>query len=233
MVRLGFDREHLVSSIRTRQQNKATVTYWLLLDNRRRMPSSGYLSAELSEAAAAAAHQAAMAGHQQQPQQQQLGYIGQGGSGHPSYPGGSKAQHGGLGHHHSGAMSEGHGLPQQRLVAERKWRLGWHARGHPSALMAELYRVLQVGRGELHTQASAIRVSRSVGWSRCRCHSAWMPGCTWCATPTATTSLRLYSPLFLACQGRCRDSNSILGVYAAHASLLNGLLWCGCGYWCR
>lgn len=33
--------------------------------------------------------------------------------------------------------------PQQRLVAERRWRLGVHARGHPSALMAELYRVLQ------------------------------------------------------------------------------------------
>ncbi len=37
------------------------------------------------------------------------------------------------------------GTPQQRLVAERRWRLGVHARGHPSALMAELYRVLQVG----------------------------------------------------------------------------------------
>jgi hypothetical protein len=57
-------------------------------------------------------------------------------------------QHGGHGHGHggggSGGASDGHGLPQQRLVAERKWRLGWHARGHPSALMAELYRVLQV-----------------------------------------------------------------------------------------
>lgn len=35
-------------------------------------------------------------------------------------------------------------VPQQRLLAERRWRLGMHARGHPSALMAELYRVLQV-----------------------------------------------------------------------------------------
>jgi hypothetical protein len=53
-VRLGFDRTKLVESIRTRQQNEATVTYWLLLDNRRRMPSSGYLAHELSEAVAAA-----------------------------------------------------------------------------------------------------------------------------------------------------------------------------------
>jgi 5'-AMP-activated protein kinase catalytic alpha subunit len=54
VVRLGFDRTKLVESIRTRQQNEATVTYWLLLDNRRRLPSSGYLAHELSEAVAAA-----------------------------------------------------------------------------------------------------------------------------------------------------------------------------------
>ena len=34
-------------------------------------------------------------------------------------------------------------MTQQRVLAERRWRLGLHARGHPSALMAELYRVLQ------------------------------------------------------------------------------------------
>lgn len=43
-----------------------------------------------------------------------------------------------------GGDSQG-SLPQQRLLAERKWRLGLAVRGHPSALMAELYRVLQVG----------------------------------------------------------------------------------------
>lgn len=157
-----------MSSIRTRQQNKATVTYWLLLDNRRRMPSSGYLSAELSEAAAAAAHQAAMAGHNQQQQQ---GYPGQqGGTGHPSYPGGSRAQHGGLGHQHSG---EGHGLPQQRLVAERKWRLGWHARGHPSALMAELYRVLQV------SLFTVIGLLLALLLHACRFNASRFPTCRW------------------------------------------------------
>ncbi|WIA14302.1 hypothetical protein OEZ85_002836 [Tetradesmus obliquus] len=138
VVRLGFDREHLVNSIRSRQQNKATVTYWLLLDNRRRMPSSGYLSAALSEAAPAPAHHGPGGQPPPQQQQQQHGYGG-------SYSA-ARVQHGGHGHGHGGAgdgSSDGHGLPQQRLVAERKWRLGWHARGHPSALMAELYRVLQ------------------------------------------------------------------------------------------
>ena len=50
--RLGFDRELLVDSIRTRAQNKATVTYYLLCDNRRKLPSSGYLRSELSEGVA-------------------------------------------------------------------------------------------------------------------------------------------------------------------------------------
>ncbi len=51
-VALGFEREIVVESVRKRVQNKASVTYFLLLDNRRRMPSGGYLAAELSEATA-------------------------------------------------------------------------------------------------------------------------------------------------------------------------------------
>jgi hypothetical protein len=35
-------------------------------------------------------------------------------------------------------------MPAQRLVAERRWRLGVHSRGHPSAVVAELLRALQV-----------------------------------------------------------------------------------------
>jgi len=34
-------------------------------------------------------------------------------------------------------------LPQQRVIAERRWRLGVHSRQHPSTIMAELYRSLQ------------------------------------------------------------------------------------------
>lgn len=42
-------------------------------------------------------------------------------------------------------------MPQQRLVAERRWRLGMQSRGHPSAIVAELLRALrasQVGSGQ-------------------------------------------------------------------------------------
>lgn len=34
VVRLGFDREFVLDSIRARAQNKATVTYYLMCDNR-------------------------------------------------------------------------------------------------------------------------------------------------------------------------------------------------------
>lgn len=101
-VRMGFDRDMLVDSIRSRFQNKATVTYYLMADNRRRLPSSGYLRSEMSEAQNAALTAV--------PLQQ--------------------------------AVPSGGSIPQQRLVAERRWWLGTHGRGHPSSLMAELYRVL-------------------------------------------------------------------------------------------
>eukprot|EP00884_Botryococcus_braunii_P009517 jgi/Botrbrau1/18567/Bobra.0367s0013.1 len=47
---LGFPAAELVDAIRNRVTNKATVTYYLMADNRRRMPSSAYLRAELTEA---------------------------------------------------------------------------------------------------------------------------------------------------------------------------------------
>lgn len=34
VVRLGFDREQLLDGLRSRQANKATVTYYLMSDNR-------------------------------------------------------------------------------------------------------------------------------------------------------------------------------------------------------
>lgn len=34
VVRLGFDRDMLLDSIKNRAQNKATVTYYLMCDNR-------------------------------------------------------------------------------------------------------------------------------------------------------------------------------------------------------
>ncbi len=37
-------------------------------------------------------------------------------------------------------------MPQQRLVAVRKWRLGTTTRGHPSAIVADVLRTLQAHR---------------------------------------------------------------------------------------
>jgi 5'-AMP-activated protein kinase catalytic alpha subunit len=47
--RLGFERQFIIESLRMRQQNKATVAYHLLSDNRHRMPSSAYLKEEMTE----------------------------------------------------------------------------------------------------------------------------------------------------------------------------------------
>ncbi|KAL6766866.1 SNRK1A [Auxenochlorella protothecoides x Auxenochlorella symbiontica] len=49
VARLGFSPSFLAASVQRREQNKATVTYYLLADNRRRMPSSAYLREEMTE----------------------------------------------------------------------------------------------------------------------------------------------------------------------------------------
>ncbi|XP_022774521.1 SNF1-related protein kinase catalytic subunit alpha KIN10-like [Durio zibethinus] len=48
VVRMGFERNHLVESLRNRIQFEGTVAYYLLLDNCFRV-SSGYLAAEFQE----------------------------------------------------------------------------------------------------------------------------------------------------------------------------------------
>nr|AFN89137.1 sucrose non-fermenting 1 [Mesembryanthemum crystallinum] len=48
VVRMGFDRNQLIESLRNRLQNEGTVAYYLLFDNRFRV-SSGYLGAEFQE----------------------------------------------------------------------------------------------------------------------------------------------------------------------------------------
>ncbi|XP_022750677.1 SNF1-related protein kinase catalytic subunit alpha KIN10-like isoform X2 [Durio zibethinus] len=48
VVRMGFERNHLVESLHNRIQNEGTVAYYLLLDYRFRV-SSGYLGAEFQE----------------------------------------------------------------------------------------------------------------------------------------------------------------------------------------
>lgn len=56
----------------------------------------------------------------------------------------------------AGLSSDSTAMPQQRLVAERRWRLGVQSRGHPSAIVAELLRALR---------ASQVRVT--VRWCCC------------------------------------------------------------------
>ncbi|PIA35643.1 hypothetical protein AQUCO_03500179v1 [Aquilegia coerulea] len=48
VIKMGFERNQVVESLRNRVQNEATVAYYLLLDNRFR-PTSGYLGAEFQE----------------------------------------------------------------------------------------------------------------------------------------------------------------------------------------
>ncbi|KVI02454.1 Kinase associated domain 1 (KA1) [Cynara cardunculus var. scolymus] len=48
VVKMGFDRDTLIESLRNRVQNEGTVAYYLLLDNRFRN-SSGYLGAEFQK----------------------------------------------------------------------------------------------------------------------------------------------------------------------------------------
>ncbi|KAI8466197.1 MAG: kinase-like domain-containing protein [Monoraphidium minutum] len=141
VVRLGFDRAALIESLRARRQDKSTVTYYLLSDNRRQTPSGSYLSGEMESPHPAPALPPGAGS-----------CVGYGAHGMGATLGLSGPAHAHGGHHapaqHPGAVPPGGGgggaLPQQRLVAERKWRLGVAARGHPSALMAELYRAHQI-----------------------------------------------------------------------------------------
>ncbi|GMG99655.1 hypothetical protein Nepgr_001495 [Nepenthes gracilis] len=48
VVKMGFDRNQLVESLLNRMQNEGTVAYYLLFDNRFRVPT-GYLGAEFQE----------------------------------------------------------------------------------------------------------------------------------------------------------------------------------------
>lgn len=56
-------------------------------------------------------------------------------------------------------------MPQQRLVAERRWRLGVQSRGHPSAIVAELLRALRA------SQVTRSQVIRTCLCARRRLHT--------------------------------------------------------------
>ena len=114
VVSLGFEREHVVDALRHQLRNKATVAYFLLLDNRRNL-FGGYLGAEF-EAGELPQRRGAVGDAQ--------GVNGKGvGPRRPS-------------------QVQAH-LMQQRLVAEQRWMLGSTTRMAPSEVMAEIFRVLR------------------------------------------------------------------------------------------
>ncbi|CAI5499650.1 unnamed protein product [Closterium sp. Naga37s-1] len=140
VVKMGFDQRQLTEALRNRQATKATVAYYLMLDNRSRI-ASGYLGSEieeikqrshghLMELAAAGARDA----HAQPNAIQQRRSVG-----------GNAAtmamnMHGGMG---SGGVGGGMmgGSPVHhhcRVVAERKWALGLQ----PVDIMTEVLRAL-------------------------------------------------------------------------------------------
>ncbi|KAK9107451.1 hypothetical protein Syun_023462 [Stephania yunnanensis] len=114
VITMGFDRNQLVESLRSRKQNEATVTYYLLLDNRFRA-TSGYLGAEFQEAMEANFTRM-----------------------HPGEPSSPV-----VGHRLPGYMdSQGIGLRPQ-FSADRKWALGLQSRAHPREVMTEVLKALQ------------------------------------------------------------------------------------------
>ncbi|CAI0439476.1 unnamed protein product [Linum tenue] len=114
VIKMGFDRNQLVESLRSRIQNEGTVAYYLLLDNRFRV-SNGYLGAEFQET-------------------MEIGYNRM----HPSEPVSPS-----VGHRPAGYMDyQGMGLRSQYPV-DRKWALGLQSRAHPREIMTEVLKALQ------------------------------------------------------------------------------------------
>ncbi|GLT56299.1 hypothetical protein SLA2020_293480 [Shorea laevis] len=117
VVKMGFDRNHLIESLRNRIQDEATVAYYLLLDNRFRV-SSGYLGAEFQEA---------MDGgfNRMHPSDPVSPAVGNRLTGYMDYQGLTQL-----------------GLRGQYPI-ERKWALGLQSRAHPREIMTEVLKALQ------------------------------------------------------------------------------------------
>ena len=122
VVNLGFEREHVVDALRHQLRNKATVAYFLLLDNRRNL-FGGYLGAEFEAGELAAAQGGGVGG----ADHNQLG--GAGGKGAAVGP-------------RRPSQVQAH-LMQQRLVAEQRWMLGSTTQMSPAEVMNEIFRVLR------------------------------------------------------------------------------------------
>lgn len=120
VVALNFDRDLLIDSLLNRVQNKATVAYYLMLDNRRRL-SNGYLCSEFNEGKE----------HLMSPMD---AFNGTPRSGYPRTL------------THMSSMDRRSASPsglQHRVVAERKWVLGLQLRSHPKEIMNDVLKTLR------------------------------------------------------------------------------------------
>ncbi|KAH9627259.1 hypothetical protein KSS87_004655 [Heliosperma pusillum] len=115
VIRMGFDRNQLIESLRNRLQNEGTVAYYLLFDNRFRA-SNGYLGAEFQEMMDNNVNRMS--------------------------PNGVTSPASGNRPYHGYADYQGVGLRQQFPV-ERKWALGLQSRAHPREIMTEVLKALQ------------------------------------------------------------------------------------------
>ncbi|KAF6171765.1 hypothetical protein GIB67_007286 [Kingdonia uniflora] len=113
VVKMGFDKNQLTESLRTRLQNEATVAYYLLMDNRFRT-TSGYLGAEFQES-------------------MERGYA----SMHPGEVVSPIAHRPPVYMDHQGI-----GLRPQ-FPADKKWALGLQSLAHPREIMTEVLKTLQ------------------------------------------------------------------------------------------
>ncbi|CAM8965082.1 hypothetical protein QQ045_005349 [Rhodiola kirilowii] len=113
VVKMGFDRNQLVESLRNRVQNDSTVAYYLLLDNRFK-PSSGYLGAEFQELVQSGQHN------------------------HPS-----EVSSPTMGHHHLTGYIDYQDKTFKPPFPTGKWALGLQSRAHPREIMTEVLKALQ------------------------------------------------------------------------------------------
>ncbi|GMH24000.1 hypothetical protein Nepgr_025843 [Nepenthes gracilis] len=113
VVKMGFDRNQLVESLRNRIQNEGTVAYYLLLDNRFRV-SGGYLGDEFQETMECNFNRM----HQNEA---------------PVSP---------VEHCYHGYIDY-QGIGSRQQFPERKWALGLQSRAHPREIMTEVLKALQ------------------------------------------------------------------------------------------
>ncbi|XP_039142469.1 SNF1-related protein kinase catalytic subunit alpha KIN10-like [Dioscorea cayenensis subsp. rotundata] len=114
VVKLGFDKNRLIESLRNRKQDEATVTYYLLFDNRFRA-NSGYLGSDFQET-------------------MECGFS-------RSYP--LENANLAMTHRIASYIDPPTTGVRPHIPAERKWALGLQSRAHPREIMTEVLKALQ------------------------------------------------------------------------------------------